>query len=74
MATERDHIIPLYKGGTDDAHNIQALCNGCHQVKSRQDCGHKPKVEIGADGWPVEAGAVKTLERGRRKQIGRAHV
>ena len=34
LATERDHIIPLTKGGTDDPSNIQALCHDCHESKS----------------------------------------
>jgi hypothetical protein len=30
----RDHILPLSRGGTDFAYNIQALCNSCNLEKS----------------------------------------
>lgn len=33
-ATERDHIVPLFEGGTDDRDNIQALCADCHAAKT----------------------------------------
>ena len=32
---ETDHIIPLFKGGTNDRANLQALCNNCHGKKSQ---------------------------------------
>jgi hypothetical protein len=34
---EVDHIIPLYKGGTNDLHNLQALCRNCHGKKTIED-------------------------------------
>jgi 5-methylcytosine-specific restriction protein A len=34
-ATQRDHIIPLAEGGPDDETNEQALCDACHEEKSR---------------------------------------
>lgn len=36
-ATQRDHIIPLAEGGADDASNVQALCEACHEVKSKAE-------------------------------------
>jgi 5-methylcytosine-specific restriction protein A len=36
-ATQRDHVIALARGGTDDDANIQALCDDCHELKSRKD-------------------------------------
>ena len=36
-AQEVDHIIPLSRGGTDDAHNLQALCVECHAKKTRRE-------------------------------------
>ena len=29
-----DHIIPLFRGGQNEAPNIQILCSGCHDKKS----------------------------------------
>ena len=34
---EIDHILPLYKGGTNDLNNLQALCRNCHGQKTIND-------------------------------------
>jgi hypothetical protein len=34
---EVDHINPLYKGGTNDFNNLQALCRNCHGKKTIDD-------------------------------------
>ena len=31
---EIDHMIPLFKGGTNDLDNLQALCKDCHAGKT----------------------------------------
>ena len=36
-ATQRDHIIPLSEGGADDDGNTQALCEACHEIKSKAE-------------------------------------
>lgn len=33
----RDHIIPLAEGGEDTAGNTQALCEECHDRKSKEE-------------------------------------
>lgn len=32
-----DHIKPLALGGKHELNNIQALCPGCHRLKTRED-------------------------------------
>ena len=31
---EIDHIVPLYKGGSNTTSNLQALCRNCHGKKT----------------------------------------
>lgn len=33
----RDHIIPKWKGGSDDEENCQYICANCHEDKTRED-------------------------------------
>ncbi len=37
---EVDHIIPLYKGGSNKRENLQALCRNCHGVKTFSDASN----------------------------------
>jgi len=57
-ATQLDHKVALVNGGKDfdedEGRNRQGLCDDCHDEKTRQDLGHRARVTIGADGWPVE--------------------
>jgi len=32
-----DHIKPLALGGKNELNNLQALCPGCHRLKTRED-------------------------------------
>lgn len=32
-----DHVVPLEDGGTDDAANLQTLCESCHGRKTREE-------------------------------------
>jgi len=34
---EADHIVPLHRGGTNDASNIQSLCVACHREKTARE-------------------------------------
>lgn len=36
-STEVDHLIPKYKGGTDDIGNLRACCHECHKRKSKAE-------------------------------------
>lgn len=53
VANQVDHIKPKAKGGTDAEDNLQAICAPCHEAKTLTDQGGRPKVTIGADGWPT---------------------
>ena len=35
-----DHIIPVTRGGTDDASNLKAVCLTCHASKSASEAVH----------------------------------
>src|SRR4029077_10264151 len=35
--TQRDHIVPLWKGGRDVPENTQGLCDDCHVRKSADE-------------------------------------
>lgn len=45
---EREHIVPLYKGGKDETANLQWLCEKCHNLKHAKEkveealAGYKP--------------------------------
>lgn len=52
-ATVVDHTEPLALGGSDEDSNTRNLCKPCHDAVTAEQFGHKPKVSIGADGWPM---------------------
>ncbi len=53
-ATVPDHIVPLTQGGSDDDSNIRCLCAECHQDRTAEQFGHRKRVAVGFDGWPVD--------------------
>jgi 5-methylcytosine-specific restriction protein A len=54
LADEVDHIVPMANGGTDDDQNLEAICTGCHKVKTQKESGsYRERQAIGPDGWPV---------------------
>ena len=38
-ATEVDHVVPLARGGTHAAGNLQPLCKPCHSRKTKREDG-----------------------------------
>ena len=37
QSLHKDHIIPKFKGGTEDESNFQYICANCHEDKTRRD-------------------------------------
>jgi 5-methylcytosine-specific restriction protein A len=52
-ATEVDHIIPKAQGGGDHERNLRAVNTDCHKRLTLLQKGHKPRPQIGRDGWPI---------------------
>lgn len=38
-ATEVDHIVPKFQGGTDALDNLRAICHACHRDKTQSESG-----------------------------------
>jgi 5-methylcytosine-specific restriction protein A len=38
-----DHIVPLWKGGSDEDSNKQLLCTPCHDAKSAREAGERAR-------------------------------
>jgi len=57
---ERDHIIPLHKGGLDKESNTQALCKECHEQKTITEQGmhYNSSRPNGLDWIKSDGGAV----------------
>lgn len=39
---EKDHIVPIYQGGTDGIDNLQPLCRACNAAKGPDSTDHRP--------------------------------
>ena len=37
LAEDVDHIVPVWRGGTDAESNLQSLCKPCHKAKSARE-------------------------------------
>ncbi|WP_244888740.1 HNH endonuclease [Streptomyces purpureus] len=52
-----DHVRPLSLGGEDIDSNVQVLCHGCHQLKTRTEFGtaRADKTPAPVAGTPLAA-------------------
>jgi 5-methylcytosine-specific restriction protein A len=52
-ASEVDHEVPSFEGGTDELSNLRAACEPCHRVKSEEERlrGLASARREGRDGW-----------------------
>ena len=41
VATQADHVIPLWKGGRDDDSNMQSLCDPDHEAKTAREASER---------------------------------
>lgn len=41
---EVDHIVPLWKGGADDATNLQSLCHDHHAAKTAREADERARL------------------------------
>lgn len=52
-ATEVDHRLALFLGGTNDDSNQESICSTCHKAKSARERGYKTAPRCGVDGLPL---------------------
>lgn len=66
---EMDHIVPLFRGGSNDDDNLQMLCVECHRKKSADDLGVTYKPTIGIDGWPIGPETDGAVQKSGQKKL-----
>lgn len=37
VATQVDHVVPAWRGGSEDDSNLQSVCGPCHRSKTASD-------------------------------------
>ena len=49
LATELDHIIPLWEGGHESEANRQGLCEDCHKAKTAEEAKRRASLGLPPD-------------------------
>jgi hypothetical protein len=62
VADTADHIIPVHKGGGDDASNLVAACRTCNCSKGTERLPEEIEKELLMEAWIVK-GEVNRLAR-----------
>lgn len=44
VATSVDHIVPVFRGGTDDLANLRAACDNCHREKTGRELASRRRT------------------------------
>jgi 5-methylcytosine-specific restriction protein A len=53
-ATQVDHRVPLFQGGTEDDANKQSLCEECHKAKTITERGDTLRLGCDVNGIPAD--------------------
>lgn len=61
-ADTADHIVPVHKGGSDDASNLVAACRTCNCSKGTERLPKEIEKELLMEAWIIE-GEVTRLAR-----------
>lgn len=60
IATEVDHRVPLWEGGSDDDSNLQAINADCHKRKTAEEAQRRAgggRISGGVEGETARSGA-----------------
>jgi len=78
----RDHIVPKFKGGSDDTSNHQYICANCHEDKSRIErigarvftAEHRAKIGAAKRGTKASAETRAKMSASHVGMTGRLHT
>jgi HNH endonuclease len=60
---ECDHVVALWRGGSNETDNLQALCRNCHAKKGAAErLAHKPDVAVSHRAAAASGGALRVTD------------